>query len=153
MTVTAISAGARGRLAERLVPVALEFAGVVRSEDADGVGEFLSALTPEEREVLPVVLAAMVDVDQTPQRLLSWVTWDERERPLPEGAQMVLWSPPRPRARPGPSQPCGTPGGCQRHYRHDERPCEPCRLAWREDQNRRRAEEKQQREEAEASAA
>src|ERR1039458_8660764 len=33
---------------------------------------------------------------------------------------------------------CGTNAGCVAHYVHDEKPCEPCRIANRDDQAKRR---------------
>jgi hypothetical protein len=96
-----VSAAARGRLAERLVPVAMTFVGAVRNLDADGITEFLDELTEDERLALPVILAAMVPDDRTPQELLAWVDFDEFGAPLPDGAEMVLWSPPA--VRRGPS--------------------------------------------------
>lgn len=127
-----LAAAARGRLAERLVPVAMELAGVVRDQDAAGIGEFLARLGEDEREALLVVLAAMVPVDQTPQELLAWVGWDWNGRPLPPGAQMVLWSPrsQNPRyAAARPVQPCGTIAAYQRHRNYGEEPCEDCKRA------------------------
>ncbi|WP_433357710.1 hypothetical protein ACQP25_44845 (plasmid) [Microtetraspora malaysiensis] len=72
----------RGQLAERLVQVAVHLASMVREEDPEQVRLFLRGLEQVERDMLPIVLAAMVPVDQTPDALLSWVTWDERGRPL-----------------------------------------------------------------------
>ena len=141
--VSDVSAAARGRLAERLVPVALALVGAVRDQDGDGIAEFLAGLSAGERDALPVILAAMVPDDRTPQDLLSWVTFDELGRPLPAGAQMVLWSPPGPRRTRKDAHPCGTPGAASRHYANGERPCEACRAAWNADQERRKAGKRQ----------
>lgn len=117
-----------GALAERMVPVAASFVGVVRDEDRDGVTSFLSGLTEHERAALPVILAAMVPDDLSPADLLRWVTWDEFGRPLPPDAELVLHHGGRKRG-PAPSMPCGTPAAYKRHLARGERPDEACRLA------------------------
>jgi len=77
----------RGDFAERMVEEALALAVVVRTEGAEGIGQHIDGLRldtdPEKLRGLLVALAAMVDVDRSPQRLLSWVTWDEAGEPLP----------------------------------------------------------------------
>ena len=115
-----------GALAERLVPVAAAFVGVVRDEDRDGVGRFLAGLPQPERDALPVILAAMIPDDRSPADLLGWVTWDEFGRPLPPDAVLVLAE-----RKPGPaqSQPCGTVSAYKRHYVNGEKPCGACREA------------------------
>jgi hypothetical protein len=148
MTVSLIGAAAKGRLAERMVPQALEFACLVRDRDAEGIGGWLGALTDEERDVLPLVLAAMVDIDRTPAELLSWVTFDELGQPLPEDAQMVLWSAGQRKQRKD-ALPCGTPAAAQRHYKNREPLCGPCRAAL-DVQKEQRLAEKAQREEGAA---
>ena len=132
-----------GALAERLVPVAAEFVGVVRDEDRDSVGRFLARLPRQERDALPVILAAMIPDDRTPADLLSWVTWDEFGRPLPADTVLMLAE-----RKPGPalSQPCGTVSAYKRHYANGERPCEACREA----RNTARAAARQAREKAAA---
>lgn len=82
-------AQARGDQAERLVQVALDLALLVRDEGPEAIASFLGRLTAGDRYRLLTVLAAMVDVDRTPDDLLSWVTWDESGRPL-EGMTPVL---------------------------------------------------------------
>ena len=133
MTVTLTEQRVLGDLAERLVPVAASFVGVVREEDRDGVTAFLSALAVHERDALLVVLAAMIPEDRTPADLLSWVTWDEEGRPLPPDTVLVLHEGGRKRGPgprpPGEIAPCGTATAAKRHYANGERPCEPCRLA------------------------
>lgn len=133
MTATLTERTRLGELAERMVPVAASFVGVVRDEDRDGVTSFLSALTPHERDALTVILAAMIPDDRSPADLLSWVTWDEHGHPLPPGAVLVLHEGGRRRGPaplpPGELAPCGTATACKRHYRNGEKPCEPCRLA------------------------
>jgi hypothetical protein len=134
--ISTVSAAARGRLAERLVPVAMAFVGAVRDVDGDGIAEFLKGLSGDERLTLLVILAAMVPHDQAPQDLLAWVDWDEFGAPLPEGAQMVLYSPYR---RGGMPASCGTRGAYQRHLKAQEPPCDPCRAAESDYQTGRRA--------------
>lgn len=133
--VSQVSAAARGRVAEAMVPVAMAFVGVVRDQDGEGVGNFLRALSGAEREALPVILAAMVPDDKTPQELLAWVTWDENGDPLPRDAEMVLYRPRRrkyERKVPRQLQPCGTWAAAQRHRAHGEDMCEACKAAARE---------------------
>ena len=124
MTTDTLDAAARGRLAERLVPVALAFVDLVRRNgDQEAIGAFLDDLSAEQTRALPVILAAMVDDEATPQELLSWVDFDEHGRSLPAGAEMVLWSPPKPQRR---EAACGSPSGAERHRRNGERPCREC---------------------------
>ena len=74
---------AKGKLAERMVPVAAELAFTVRDKDAAGIGEFLAPFGAQEIYALLVVTAAMVDIDKTPADLLSWVDWDVPATPAP----------------------------------------------------------------------
>jgi hypothetical protein len=74
VTVTALDAAAKARLAERLVPSAMELACMVRDEDARSIGSWVRSLSAAEKDALLVVLAAMVPVDRTPQELLEHVT-------------------------------------------------------------------------------
>jgi hypothetical protein len=146
VTLSSLDARARGKLAEQMVPAALEFACLVRDQDAEAIGAWLQALTGQERDVLPLVLAAMVDVERTPQELLAWVTFDEEGWALPGDAEMVLWAP-RQRARHAPVQPCGTWAAAQRHRKNREPPCEPCRDAEREYEALKRERKRQERQE------
>ena len=133
MTVTLTEQRVLGDLAERLVPVAASFVGVVREEDRDGVTAFLSDLAVHERDALLVILAAMIPEDRTPADLLSWVTWDEHGHPLPPDTVLVLHEGGRKRGPgpkpPGEIAPCGTATAAKRHYANGEKPCEPCRVA------------------------
>jgi hypothetical protein len=111
--VTALDAAAKGKLAERMVPVAAALACAVREEDAGSLGALLDPFTRQELYGLAVALAAMVPVDEPLAGLLAWVTWDEHGRPLP-----------------GPSL-CGTYPAYARHVSHDE-PVDPgCETAAR----------------------
>ena len=68
----------RGDLAERLLPKALDFAGLVHGDgDTEDIARFLRTLRPVERDWFPVILAALVDVDRTEADMLRWITWDE----------------------------------------------------------------------------
>ena len=68
----------RGDLAERLLPKALDLAGLVHGDgDTEDIARFLRDLPQDERDWLPVILAALVDVDRTEAEMLRWVTWDE----------------------------------------------------------------------------
>lgn len=116
-TTLELTARQRGRLAERMVPVALELACLVRDEGPDAIGEFLGEVAggtplPDQVTALLVVTAAMLPVDRPADDLLSWVTFDELGEPLDR-----------------PVQPCGTRAAFHRHERAGEEPCEPCRRA------------------------
>lgn len=75
----------RGQLAQRMVPLATEFAGIVREENHEGIGRFLAALAPWEWPAFVVTLAAMVPDDRPVGDLLAWVTWDHPTR-FPDAA-------------------------------------------------------------------
>ena len=68
-----LDAAAKGRLAERMVPVAVALACAVREECADSIGEVLEPFSRQELYGLLVVLAGMVPVDQPVGDLLAWV--------------------------------------------------------------------------------
>jgi hypothetical protein len=73
----------RGDLAEQLVPKALELVDLVHGDgDADTIGWFLRGLLREERDALPVILAALVPMDCSAAELLAFITWDEHGQPL-----------------------------------------------------------------------
>ena len=131
-----------GELAERLVPVAASFVGVVRDEDRDAVTAFIAERTQHERDALLVILAAMIPDALSPADLLSWVTWDEHGAPLPPKTVFVLHEGRRRRGPaplpPGELAPCGTPTAAKRHYAKGEKPCEPCLIAANEDQAAKR---------------
>lgn len=139
--MTDLDAAAKGRLAERMVPVALDLVGLVRGEgDADLIGEAIGVLSEQEAKAAMVVLAAMVPQDRSPQELLAWVTWDEHGRPLPPDAVMVLYSGAGRRERATGVIECGTAPGYERHRAKGETACDPCREAanaYRRDRRRR----------------
>ena len=115
-----------GNLAERLVPLAAEFAGLVHGDgDRDTIAAFLHGLPAEERGALPVILAAMIPPDRTPAELLSWVTWDEYGRPLPPGTELVMSSGRRRHIPDLEPAECGTRRAYNRHLSNGER-CEVC---------------------------
>lgn len=139
--MTATIADRRGELAAALVPKALELACLVHGDgDQAAIGRFLRKLTDEEFGALPVILAALVPVDQTPAELLSWVTWDEPDEPLKVPRQLV---------------PCGTYGAFRRHEQRGEPIDEPCRMAareyWAQCNRNRRAAAKSQKEDRNAA--
>ena len=120
--MTGRDAKAMGALAESLIWPAIDLIGLVRggSGDRDDIGALLSGLTDEERWALPVVLAAMVDHERTPDELLGWVSFDETGRPLRSPRTVT----PRWRVQVG----CGTVESLRRHdlLRED---CEACTAA------------------------
>ena len=77
MTVTPISARAKVRLAERMIPLAADYACAMRDEDAGALGERLDPLGRQELYALITVLGAMVDIGQPVGDLLDWVEWGD----------------------------------------------------------------------------
>ena len=142
MTALDLAACRRGELAERLVPKALELAGLVHGDgDALEIGRFLRSLPVDEREALPVILAGLVPVDRPQSELLAYVTWDEYGRPLaapvPGDADPVGASGPAVRF------PCGTYAAFRRHENRGELVDDECgeaaRVYYRERYHRRKA--------------
>lgn len=126
MTAPPLSRAARGDLAFRMVPAALELAGLVQDlGDADSIADLIGALAEQETAALLVVLAAMVDTERTPADLLGWIRNDEHGEPLEPDAVMTvhsgLWR--STVARPT----CGRPGGYDRHQKAQEMACDACR--------------------------
>jgi DNA-binding NarL/FixJ family response regulator len=58
--------------AEALVPLAAELVGTVRDFGPDAVAAVLARVPANRHDALAVVLAAMVDPDQSPSNLLAW---------------------------------------------------------------------------------
>ena len=117
---------ARGDLAERLIPKALDLAGLVHGDGgAEDIDRFLCRLDADERDWLPVILAAMVNVDATAADMLRWVTFDEHCRPLPV-----------------PGRKCGTYAAYRSHLERGELMDDACaeagRVYYRERYRRRR---------------
>jgi DNA-binding NarL/FixJ family response regulator len=77
MTVTAISAYARERLAERMIPLAADYACAMRDEDSEALGRRLDAMTRQELYGLITVLGAMVDLGQPVGDALAWIEWED----------------------------------------------------------------------------
>ena len=100
--------------------------GIVRGGcgDAEAIGDLLAKLSDDERWALPVVLAAMVDHDRTPDELLSWISFDEHGRPLR--------SPRTVSPRWHTVAECGTPGAYARHLAAGEEPDLACEAAERD---------------------
>ena len=127
-----VPAEVRGRLAERLVPVAGELAVLVHGEgDREEIGEFLGGYSEASKDALLVVLAGMVDTDRTPQELLGWIRWDEHGRTLPDDAVMVMAAPRRYEGTQRPQAQCGTAQGADKHRKRFEEICGPCSEAER----------------------
>lgn len=109
------------QLAEELVPIAAELVGTVRDYGPESVAEVLARVPGGRHDALAVVLAAMVDPEQTARDLLSWI---DRE-------------PPRQTRYP---REHGTLRGYRQHsYRNPyDPPCAPCRAAHAADRAARR---------------
>lgn len=79
--MNALTVEQRGDLAEAMLPVAAHMAALVHGDGGpEDVQEVLGALTAEQRTALIVVLAGLVDPDQTMGRLLGWLDRDEHGR-------------------------------------------------------------------------
>ncbi|MFE1321652.1 hypothetical protein [Kitasatospora phosalacinea] len=79
MTLTATE---RGDLAERLIPIAAALSCVVHGDgDRQAVAHILNQLDPTERDALIVVLAGLVDPEQSLGQALGYLTWDEHGAP------------------------------------------------------------------------
>jgi hypothetical protein len=146
-----VKACARGELAARLVPVAQQFACLVRDEGPAGIRTFLASLTAYQKDALLVVQAGMIPLDRPAAELLSWVTWDEYGRPLPgpaaqDPAPPRIAAPASEQAGPPVQNPCGTLAAYRRHQRRGELIDDDCqeaaRTCWRERAAARRAAEK-----------
>lgn len=73
-TMTATTPDERADLAEAMVPKACEFACLVHDADSDAIAAFLAGLGEDESRALPVILAAMVPIDdRSAAELLAWV--------------------------------------------------------------------------------
>lgn len=77
MTVSSLDARAKRKLAERMIPVAADYACAMRDEDAQALGERLDAMDRQELYALVTVLGAMVGLDQPVGDLLAWVEWED----------------------------------------------------------------------------
>lgn len=129
----------RESLAGHLVQVAQHLACLVRDESPEAVRLYLAGLDPTAREMLPIILAAMVPVDATPEQLLSWVTWDRPDAPDASGPATEVEKPPAPprvNAPPpldenGQWPDCGSYAAARRHKNHGSAMCPPCRKEYR----------------------
>lgn len=127
-------------LAESLVPLAAELVGTVRDYGPDDVAAVLARVPKGRHDALAVVLASMVDPDESPANLLAWTTAgpvqsrdngfiDPRDR-------WGRFSHPLPREH-------GTERGYQQHRSRGDMPaCDDCRAAHREDEKARKARRK-----------
>lgn len=66
-----------GDRAQRLVSLGLELACAVREDPRETICARICAIDSGDKDALIVTLAALVDIDQPAEQLLSWVTWDE----------------------------------------------------------------------------
>lgn len=106
---------AKGRLVnEHLVDSALELIDAVRYGSATQVRDILTQVKDGRTDALAVVLAAMVDPEQTPTGLLGWV--DGIEEPTRMG-------------RPPNTREHGSERGYNQHRTRDEDACLLCRVA------------------------
>ncbi|MFJ6215104.1 hypothetical protein ACIQGZ_17470 [Streptomyces sp. NPDC092296] len=74
----------RGDLAEKLLPIAAHLACLTHGNgDQRDIHQTIARLTRDERDALIVILAALVDPDQSIADALGYVTWDEHGRTAP----------------------------------------------------------------------
>jgi hypothetical protein len=77
----------RGDLAERLLPIAAKLACIAHGDgDHHDITHHTRKLNRDELIALAVILASMVNPDQTIDDALGHVTWDEHGRPAPATA-------------------------------------------------------------------
>ncbi|QSI49931.1 hypothetical protein [Thermobispora bispora] len=103
----------RDQLAARLLDTAIEVATLVRDATPDDVAAFLAGLPQHERDLLPIIQAALIPPDEPPEHLLAWF--------LPPGATITF--PVKGR------RPCGTRAAAQRHRYAGEPLCPACKKA------------------------
>lgn len=84
-----MNAQQRGDAAEQLLDLVLDMACALRVEAPAAIHAQLRAMDRLTLEQALVVALACVDVQQSPGRLLAWITWDEHGRPLPPGPPPV----------------------------------------------------------------
>lgn len=68
-----LPASKAGVTARHAIDRASELACMVRDEGADAIGGFLDDLDRQALYALTVTLAAMVDIDRSPDELLAWI--------------------------------------------------------------------------------
>ncbi|MFI6117438.1 hypothetical protein [Kitasatospora sp. NPDC051164] len=68
---------------ERMVFKAARLAAIVHGDGgAWDIGNHINYLSPDELRALVVVLAGMVDPEQTVEHALGYITWDEHGQPV-----------------------------------------------------------------------
>jgi hypothetical protein len=73
----------RNQVAAEMLPLAMQFAGIVHDESPEAAAQLLATIRPAHRDAFDVVLAALVMVDREPRVLLSWLTDNPMRPPLP----------------------------------------------------------------------
>jgi hypothetical protein len=81
--VSGLSARERGDLVEEMLPVAARLVTLVHGDGGpEDVHETLGGLSGVQKDALLVVLAGMVDPDETVGKMLGWVSFDEHGRTI-----------------------------------------------------------------------
>jgi hypothetical protein len=83
----------RDELATELLPVALRFVGAVRDEGPDASAGIYAEIPPAHADAFAVILAAMVDVDQSTKDLLAWIDDRSGLSDLPVSNDEGDWTP------------------------------------------------------------
>jgi hypothetical protein len=124
-----LTADAHRAVVEDAVGAALMLTGIVRDLDPADAAEFVAGLPVGQAEILPYVLAAMVDVDKTSRELFAWLGWRSPVRydgatAVSPGSTLLHRNP-----RTARSRDCGSEGGWREHGRDGSRKCERCLIA------------------------
>lgn len=87
------------QLAAEAVAVAQQLVGLVRDGDRAAIGKFFGGLDLTEQRwyALAVMLACMVDDEQSPADLLAWMTWTDPGQPVRaagRGRPLLPWKHP-----------------------------------------------------------
>lgn len=127
-------------LINSVVGAALRLTGIVHLEDPADAARLLDGLSDQKRALLPLVLAAMVNIDRTADELLGWLRYSPPTQM--RGVTAVAPSSVLMRQRPGRRRiaECGTHNGFNSHVNHGEDPCDECLIAnaaWERDRKRR----------------
>jgi hypothetical protein len=80
--MTALTATERGDLAERLLPIAAQLVCLVHGEGGPrDIQQLLARLTADDRDALPILVAALADPDRPLAAALRWLDFTEDGAP------------------------------------------------------------------------
>jgi hypothetical protein len=117
------------KLIETTIGVSLRLTGMVHDDDPAETAKFYAGLPADQRAILPLVTAALVDVTRTARELLAWTGWQQPVRydgaTALSPASSLLGANPRPTR----SRDCGSEGGWREHQRTGSKVCAHCLVA------------------------